>query len=203
MRFVMSLVVLLAAAATAASRSAWEGACPKEHASQGETAYDSTCAWRHGEALLGDESSPALVDQGFLEKWNGRAVGTLVELTRKTILPDGPGRARCRDSASVEVLPAEHRTPAAAAHEAAVGADHRYRFEHQRSRLDDLERRRAGRGKDHPAMNNIDLKNARKPERSPLLVRNEMTLPASVTGVPMTYLIGDRQYIVVASGAIL
>jgi quinoprotein glucose dehydrogenase len=90
--------------------------------------------------------------------------------------------------------------------------------------------------KNHPAMKGIDLRNAGKPERSPLLVTktllfgadgsglfnagpgaggkmfraidkktgaivHEMALPASTTGVPMTYLIDDKQYIVVATGA--
>ncbi len=90
--------------------------------------------------------------------------------------------------------------------------------------------------KNHPAMKGIDLKNAGKPERSPLLVTkallfgadgsglynagpgaggkifraidkktgailHELTLPASTTGVPMTYMIDDKQYIVVATGA--
>ena len=90
--------------------------------------------------------------------------------------------------------------------------------------------------KNHPAMKGIDLKNAGKPERSPLLVTKtllfgadgpglfnagpgaggkmfraidkktgaiiyEMALPASTTGVPMTYMIEDKQYIVVATGA--
>ena len=30
---------------------------------------------------------------------------------------------------------------------------------------------------------------------------HEMTLPASTTGIPMTYMVNDRQYIVVATGA--
>ncbi len=30
---------------------------------------------------------------------------------------------------------------------------------------------------------------------------HELTLPASTTGVPMTYMIDDKQYIVVATGA--
>ena len=30
---------------------------------------------------------------------------------------------------------------------------------------------------------------------------HELTLPASTTGVPMTYMVGERQYIVVATGA--
>jgi quinoprotein glucose dehydrogenase len=90
--------------------------------------------------------------------------------------------------------------------------------------------------KNNPALKGIELKNAGKPERSPLLVTktllfgadgsglfnagpggggkvfraidkktgavlHEMTLPSSTTGVPMTYMIGDRQYIVVATGA--
>ena len=90
--------------------------------------------------------------------------------------------------------------------------------------------------KNHPAMRGIDLRNAGKPERSPLLVTktllfgadgsglfnagpnaggkifraidkktgaiiHEMELPASTTGVPMTYMIDDKQYIVVATGA--
>ena len=90
--------------------------------------------------------------------------------------------------------------------------------------------------KNHPAMKGSDLKNAGKPERSPLLVTkallfgadgsglynagpgaggkifraidkktgaiiHDLTLPASTTGVPMTYMIDDKQYIVVATGA--
>jgi quinoprotein glucose dehydrogenase len=90
--------------------------------------------------------------------------------------------------------------------------------------------------KNHPAMKGIDLKNAGKPERSPLLVTktllfgadgsglfnagpgaggkmfraidkktgaivHELALPASTTGIPMTYMIDDKQYIVVATGA--
>ena len=90
--------------------------------------------------------------------------------------------------------------------------------------------------KNHPAMKGIDLKNAGKPERSPLMVTktllfgadgpglfnagpgaggrmfraidkktgaiiHELMLPASTTGVPMTYMIDEKQYIVVAIGA--
>ncbi len=90
--------------------------------------------------------------------------------------------------------------------------------------------------KNHPALRGIDLKNAGKPERSPLMVTktllfgadgaglfnagpggggkkfraidkktgaivHEMDLPANTTGVPMTYMIDERQFIVVATGA--
>jgi hypothetical protein len=43
------------------------------------------------------------VDRDFLDKWNGKSVGTLVELTRKTMPSDGPGklsRRQCVDIVS-------------------------------------------------------------------------------------------------------
>jgi quinoprotein glucose dehydrogenase len=90
--------------------------------------------------------------------------------------------------------------------------------------------------KNHPALKGMDLKNAGKPERSPLMVTktllfgadgaglfnagpggggkmfraidkktgaiiHEMELPSNVSGMPMTYMANDRQYIVVATGA--
>jgi mono/diheme cytochrome c family protein len=86
MRFVL---LILAASAT---RSVWDGVYSKEQATRGQTAYNSKCARCHGEALLGGEDSPPLVDKDFLEKWNGKSVGSLVELTRKTMPADGPGK---------------------------------------------------------------------------------------------------------------
>ncbi len=67
MRFVMSLVVLFAAAATAASSSAWEGVCSKEHTSCGDTAYNSRCAPRYGEALLGTKVPQRSLTRFFWE----------------------------------------------------------------------------------------------------------------------------------------
>ncbi len=110
-------------------------------------------------------------------------MGTLVELARKTILGDFPGRAGCRDSASAKDRPAEHRTQVAAARQAAVGADHSCRFEHRRSRLDDLERRRARRVESHTVTKGIDLKNAGGPEQSPLLVSKAMLFVAGGPGL--------------------
>jgi len=78
--------------AAAASRSVWDGVYSKEQAGRGQTAYNSKCARCHGENLMGGEDSPALVDRDFLEKWNGKSVGALMELIRKTMPSDGPGR---------------------------------------------------------------------------------------------------------------
>src|SRR5271169_5566841 len=102
MRLVITPLLAMVAAA-AASHSVWEGVYSKEQAGRGQTGYNSKCARCHGDALLGGEDSPALVDRDFLEKWNGRAVGNLVELIRKTMPSDGPGklsRQQCTDIAA-------------------------------------------------------------------------------------------------------
>ena len=94
MRFASGIAILLvtAAAGIAASSSVWDGVYSKEQANRGQKAYNSQCARCHGEALLGGETAPALVDSDFLDKWNGKSVGSLVELTRKTMPSDGPGK---------------------------------------------------------------------------------------------------------------
>jgi quinoprotein glucose dehydrogenase len=100
MRLVLVTLLMLAAVAT---RSVWDGVYSKEQAGRGQAAYNSKCARCHGEALLGGEDSPPLVDKDFLDKWNGRSVGDLVELTRKTMPADGPGklsRQQCTDIAA-------------------------------------------------------------------------------------------------------
>jgi S-disulfanyl-L-cysteine oxidoreductase SoxD len=102
MRFAVSPILAMVAAA-AAMHSVWDGVYSKDQASRGQTAYNSKCARCHGDALLGGEESPALVDRDFLEKWNGKSVGSLVELIRKTMPSDGPGklsRQQCTDIAA-------------------------------------------------------------------------------------------------------
>ena len=98
MRLVM--ILLIALLALAATSSVWDGVYSKEQASRGQKLYGAQCLRCHGEALLGGENSPALVDVDFLEKWQGKTVGSLVELTRKTMPSDGPGklsRRQCTD----------------------------------------------------------------------------------------------------------
>jgi|ERR1017187_805863 mono/diheme cytochrome c family protein len=101
MRFAMSTVLVVMAGAAAASHSVWDGVYSKEQAGRGQTAYNSKCARCHGEALLGGEDSPALVDRDFLEKWNGKSVGSLVELIRTTMPSDGPGKLSRQQSTDI------------------------------------------------------------------------------------------------------
>ena len=95
-----ALFLILIASAVGASRSAWSGVYSQDQASRGQKAYNAQCARCHGEALLGGENSPPLVDPDFLEKWYGKSVGSLVDFTRKTMPSDGPGklsRRQCTD----------------------------------------------------------------------------------------------------------
>ena len=85
----------------AGSRSVWNGVYSKDQASRGEKAYNSQCARCHGDALLGGENSPPLVDRDFLDKWNGKSVGDLVDLTRKTMPSDGPGKLSRRQGTDI------------------------------------------------------------------------------------------------------
>ena len=94
------LAVLAVLAMGAGSSTVWDGVYSKGQADRGRTAYRAQCARCHGEALLGGETAPPLVGEDFLEKWNGKSVGSLVEQTRKTMPSDGPGklsRRSCTD----------------------------------------------------------------------------------------------------------
>jgi mono/diheme cytochrome c family protein len=100
MRFVVSSILVMLVAA-AASRSVWDGVYSKGQAGRGQAAYNSKCARCHGENLMGGEDSPALVDRDFLEKWNGKSVGALMELIRKTMPSDGPGRVSRQEGTDI------------------------------------------------------------------------------------------------------
>jgi len=85
---------------TEPSRSVWDGVYSDAQVARGKKAYNSLCARCHGEALLGNDDAPQLVDADFLDKWNGKSVGSLVVYTQKKMPTDGPGklsRKQCTD----------------------------------------------------------------------------------------------------------
>ena len=86
------LLMTLICSVMAAPRSVWDGVFSKEQVNRGQSAYNSQCARCHGESLLGGENSPPLADKDFLERWSGKPVGSLVELTKRTMPSDGPGK---------------------------------------------------------------------------------------------------------------
>ena len=100
MTLVIALVLRVGGSATAPSRTVWDGVYSKEQADCGKKAYGSHCARCHGDTLLGNDDATPLVGKEFLEKWEGKSVESLVELTRKEMPSDGPGklnRKQCTD----------------------------------------------------------------------------------------------------------
>jgi mono/diheme cytochrome c family protein len=93
----------VAVAAGAAARTVWDAVYSEQQAGRGQTVYNSRCARCHGDALLGGENAPALVDRDFLEKWNGKSLASFVGRIRITMPSDGPGklsRQQCTDIAA-------------------------------------------------------------------------------------------------------
>jgi mono/diheme cytochrome c family protein len=87
--------------ATAPALSVWDGIYSSEQLARGQTQYNSACARCHGDNLLGNDSAPALVDTEFLDHWNGKTLGALVDLTWKKMPSDGPGRLNRKQSTDV------------------------------------------------------------------------------------------------------
>jgi len=96
------LVLLLALAAVAATepRTIWDGVYSSDQVARGKKAYAAECASCHGTALEGIDDSPALVGAVFHKKWDGKSVGRLIDVTRRTMPTDTPGtlsRQVCTD----------------------------------------------------------------------------------------------------------
>ena len=93
-----SLVVATIAQSAAPVKSVWDGVYSKEQADRGKKAYNSLCARCHGETLLGNDAAKPLVGKEFLERWEGKPVSELVELTRTNMPSDGPGKLTRKQS---------------------------------------------------------------------------------------------------------
>ena len=89
------LVAGLAASAVRANApqegpSVWDAVYTGEQAERGRVFYVKECASCHGEGLMGQDQSPALVGPAFLTNWNGQTVAALFEQTRKSMPKSNP-----------------------------------------------------------------------------------------------------------------
>ena len=62
-----------------ADSSIWNGSYTDEQAKRGQAHYLQDCATCHGDALAGSEAAPALAGDVFMEAWDGRSAGDLLE----------------------------------------------------------------------------------------------------------------------------
>jgi mono/diheme cytochrome c family protein len=93
--------LLLCCSLAAAVRSVWDGVYTKEQAARGQKVYREECLKCHGENLMGGEAGPAVAGDEFLAKWNGKTVGSLFEIIRKTMPSDDPGNLSSRQYADI------------------------------------------------------------------------------------------------------
>ena len=68
-----------------------DGVYAPAQAARGQATYAAECARCHGATLAGGGGGPALSGP-FWTAWEGRSVGELFNLTRKSMPADGPGR---------------------------------------------------------------------------------------------------------------
>jgi mono/diheme cytochrome c family protein len=87
--------------AAAVTRSVWDGVYTKEQANRGQATYQEACLKCHGENLGGGEGGPTLAGEEFLRKWNGKTVGDLSGVVRKTMPADDPGNLSSREYSDI------------------------------------------------------------------------------------------------------
>lgn len=85
----------------ALTRSVWDGVYTKLQANRGQNAYREDCLKCHGESLGGGEGGPPLAGEGFLRRWNGKSVGDLSEVIKKTMPSDDPGNLSSREYSDI------------------------------------------------------------------------------------------------------
>jgi len=88
---VLCLVMGVAAAAQAPTRTVWDGVYTQEQAEAGRGIYSEACASCHGDTLGGLESAPALSGPSFAGNWNGTTLNDLAERIRVSMPADDPG----------------------------------------------------------------------------------------------------------------
>jgi mono/diheme cytochrome c family protein len=75
--------------APAAGRSVWDGVYTEGQAKRGAL-RSGFCVGCHGDGFVGGPA-PELAGDAFASKWNGRTVGDLFDLVRRTMPDDDPG----------------------------------------------------------------------------------------------------------------
>ena len=91
MKFVIGLVVVLAAAVSAQeSASVWDGVYVQDQASRGKALFAQQCAGCHGQTLAG-KSGPELAGKTFAGNWNGLSADDLFEYVQKSMPRGQPG----------------------------------------------------------------------------------------------------------------
>jgi mono/diheme cytochrome c family protein len=97
---IIAVLAMAASAAQAQTASVNDGAYSAAQAERGSAVYAAECALCHGPALTGGGGGPALSGP-FWTAWDGRTIGELFRLTKKSMPFDGPGRLSDQEYADI------------------------------------------------------------------------------------------------------
>jgi mono/diheme cytochrome c family protein len=99
----LAIYLALAAVASAAPPSVWDGIYTKEQAERGKKLYLESCAECHGRDLEGVDDAKPLIGDVFMKTWNAKTVGRLIDVTKRSMPPETPNslsRQVCTDVAA-------------------------------------------------------------------------------------------------------
>ena len=82
-------------------RSVWSGVYSQAQAQRGQAIYARACASCHGPTLQGVEQAAPLTGPAFAANWNGRTLGELFEIMRRSMPGDDPGTLTAEQNAAV------------------------------------------------------------------------------------------------------
>ena len=103
-RIILAVACLaVCVAASEASRRQGLVVYTEAQANRGQALYLQECAACHGRDLreVTEFGAPPLAGEEFLHKWQGKALGTLFDLTRATMPLDSPARLSRREYADI------------------------------------------------------------------------------------------------------
>ena len=88
-------------AASAQSKTVWDGVYTDAQAARGKKLYIASCAACHQEGLQGADLAPALKGDEFLLLWNDKPIGEFVDRVANTMPQDAPGSLTPQENADI------------------------------------------------------------------------------------------------------
>jgi S-disulfanyl-L-cysteine oxidoreductase SoxD len=99
-----TLVLLMCGVASSAAvdqKTVWSGVYSKAQAQRGQAIYAKWCVSCHGPTLQGIEQAAPLAGPAFAANWDGRTLGALFDVMRRSMPGDDPGTLTVEQNADV------------------------------------------------------------------------------------------------------
>ncbi len=97
----LAVAALVATPAAQGGMAAADGVYTEAQAARGEQAYTRACASCHMPDLRGESFAPALAEDAFAGRWNGKSVGDLYIILQGTMPMDAPASMKPEEYADL------------------------------------------------------------------------------------------------------